>query len=546
MSSITALLPKWTKRVSIEDSGRDPLGLSRVSVTVADYLLRGIITQTYRARYYSFYCWAVWHIDTTEPATSLSDYRDKFQRLDTFFALASLEANKDAHPVGILVARIKLSEAKSKGEVDCSFRVLPSNPLGAFGQYYQGSISQLGLLQTDERGVHHVTESGEAIARTFHESVAETPYIRNGSYLQSTVPWRDFVESCHSFELDGLAAAEKERELLIDVFFREGLEHKASPLRAYSLTAFLLLVETYAPLNGESVEGSPWKLIYAPCYYGQLILDDQSTREFCFPTELQPCSEHWQLFCAHQFFTMALEYILTAVLDLASEEFVGMALDEICRRLTAQEFFHELTDLHNGGTCLRPRDLLDKVGASSPLPIRETSLQNQHAFRLDSQLSEWSMLDRDSETPSRRTAIALSILTMLYAKWSGMNQGLAASIREESLGELTMWRAFPYINGWFSEQATWESVLKPIIEDFVIDQHDRVMYGKGKLESCWLHLDKGTGRVVKDQDYSPVYRSSRCENATSILIDLGLLQRTTEKNVLITNRGAEVLRKVLR
>lgn len=367
MSTTTALLPRWTKRVSIEDGGRDPLGLSRVSATVADYLLRGIITQTYRARYYSFYCWAVWHIDTTDPATSLSDYRDKFQRLDTFFTLASLEANKDAHPVGILVARDKLAEAKNKGEVDCGFRVLPSNPLGAFGQYYQGSISQLGLLQTDDRGVHHVTKSGEAIAGAFHESVSETPYIRNGSYLQSAVSWSDFAESCHSFRLDGLAVTEKERELLIDAFFREGLEHKAPPLRAYSLTAFLLLVETYATLNGEGVEGTQWKLIYAPCYYGQLILDDQSTREFSFATELQPCSEHWQMFCAHQFFTMALENILAAVLDLASEDIVGMALDEICRRLTSKEFFQELADLH-GEACLRPRNLLENVGASSPLP----------------------------------------------------------------------------------------------------------------------------------------------------------------------------------
>ena len=69
MSTTAALLPRWTKRVSIEDGGRDPLGLSRVSAMITDYLLHGIITQTYRARYYSFYCWIIWHIDETERAT---------------------------------------------------------------------------------------------------------------------------------------------------------------------------------------------------------------------------------------------------------------------------------------------------------------------------------------------------------------------------------------------------------------------------------------------------------------------------------------------
>jgi hypothetical protein len=33
---------------------------------ITDYLLRGIITTTSRARYYSFYPWALWHIEKTE------------------------------------------------------------------------------------------------------------------------------------------------------------------------------------------------------------------------------------------------------------------------------------------------------------------------------------------------------------------------------------------------------------------------------------------------------------------------------------------------
>ena len=74
-SSAVAFLPRWTKRVSIEEGSRDPLGLSRVSGMVTDFLLQGIITQTYRARYYSFYCWAIWHIDTEETATQYE--RDK-------------------------------------------------------------------------------------------------------------------------------------------------------------------------------------------------------------------------------------------------------------------------------------------------------------------------------------------------------------------------------------------------------------------------------------------------------------------------------------
>ncbi|MBI5396726.1 MAG: hypothetical protein HZA91_15640, partial [Verrucomicrobia bacterium] len=56
--------PQWTRRVVIEGSGRDPLGLSRVSDSLTDFLLPSIITTTDRARYYSFYTWAIADIET--------------------------------------------------------------------------------------------------------------------------------------------------------------------------------------------------------------------------------------------------------------------------------------------------------------------------------------------------------------------------------------------------------------------------------------------------------------------------------------------------
>ena len=50
----------------IEEGGRDPLGLSRVSSVIIDFLMQGIITQTRGGRHYSFYCWVIWHIEKEE------------------------------------------------------------------------------------------------------------------------------------------------------------------------------------------------------------------------------------------------------------------------------------------------------------------------------------------------------------------------------------------------------------------------------------------------------------------------------------------------
>jgi hypothetical protein len=541
MSTTAALLPRWTKRVSIEDGGRDPLGLSRVSAMITDYLLHGIITQTYRARYYSFYCWIIWHIDETERATSYRDFANSFQRRDTFFTLASLEKGADSHLAGVRTAKEQLAVARNIRNVKCDFRVLPSSGLGAFGQYYEGSILNLGLISRDVDGIYHVTDSGKALALAFHETIGDTPYIRKKQYLEATIPWNDFAKSCTSFHLDGLAGSRKERELLTELFFRESLAHTASQLRAYSLSAFLQLIDTYAQSSGGGVEGSQWQLIYAPCYYGQLVLPKDRTKKFVFPDELQDCAEYWKMFCAHQFFTVALEHLLTAVLDLASENISGIPLDEICQSLTSREFLRELSDIH-GASCRRPKDLLERAGVSSPSPDLETHLRNQRDFRLDSGMCEWLVLDREPKSPPRRTAVGLSVLAMLYAKWAAMNAGVPAIIREKAGGELTMWSVFPYVGDWFSDKATWTAVLQPIIEEFVLNQHDRVMYGKGKLESCWLQTVNG--RVTKDQDYSPDYRSSRCENSMSILKDLGAIERKAGK-LSLTKRGVTVLGKVL-
>ena len=82
------------------------------------------------------------------------------------------------------------------------------------------------------------------------------------------------------------------------------------------------------------------------------------------------------------------------------------------------------------------------------------------------------------------------------------------------------------------------------MEPFVLDQHDRVMYEKGRLESCWLHrLD---GKIHKDQDYQPVFRSSRHWNSVRILRDIGLLDFGPDNEITITADGQRQLDRILK
>src|SRR5262245_15488599 len=73
------LLPRWTTRANLDPTGRDPLGLSRVANMLTDSLLTGIVTGTSRARYYSSYTWAVWHIGETERTSDPRAFERAFQ-----------------------------------------------------------------------------------------------------------------------------------------------------------------------------------------------------------------------------------------------------------------------------------------------------------------------------------------------------------------------------------------------------------------------------------------------------------------------------------
>src|ERR1051325_670755 len=119
---------------------------------ITDYLLSGIVTTTSRARYYSFYTWALWNIADEEPPMDFQEFVNALRRREAALALATLIENDSARVVGIDEARKYLATGKQTGVFDCDFQVLPSNRMGNYGQNYSGSLYKLRLLERDEAG----------------------------------------------------------------------------------------------------------------------------------------------------------------------------------------------------------------------------------------------------------------------------------------------------------------------------------------------------------------------------------------------------------
>jgi hypothetical protein len=536
--AIASLLPRWTKRVSIEEGGRDPLGLSRVSAIITDFLLQGIITQTYRARYYSFYCWAIWHIDTEEHPKSYEQFATAFQRRDSLFGLASLQFNSSSSPVGLRVIEARLPIAKQSGDVACDFRPLPSNPLGAFGQYYTGSISELGLTSRDEQGIYHVSPAGRELALAFHQSIEDTPYVRKKLYIDRSLAWKDFVKTAAKFNLDYLVHASSERDQLTKLFFSENLKSDRALMRRSSLCLLLSIIAAYGESGVAVHSGDTWNLVYAPYYYGQLQLPKRRSRQWNCPPSTKTCVDFWQYFCLHQFVTQALENLLAAVLDILSAELSGSTVREICTRLTSDAFLEKLQEIHGAGFG-RPYDLLQHLGVAVPDLNPPICRHNQLKFDLSHPSSESQILDQAPESAYERTAVAVSLLAILYAKWGGPPTDVARHISIKAGIEMHFESIRPYVVRWRDKHVTWADAMEPILSELILDQHDRVMYEKGKLESCWLHRIEG--RVFKDQDYSPGYRSPRSDNSVSVLTDLCLLAKDSNDQLSVTGGGQSTL-----
>jgi hypothetical protein len=542
----------WTKRVAANTGGRDPLGLSRVAFLITDFLLSGIITTTDRARYYSFYCWALWHIEREDKPKTDREFVTAFRRREAAMALATVAHNPTTSPVGVLAVAPQIEKGKAEGFFNCDFKVLPSNPLGGYGQYYAGSLYHLGLYHRPENSFDTVTEGiAEELAEAYHAAVERSPYIKKQLYRGPHIPAVDLEKSKEFLTLDALSNsfAATERARLIDIFFGFSNQHveQASVLRRHTLTLLLHAIGEHEQQgiypDGSKAATLDEYLLYA-FYYGVLWLEEaDETFPYKAPETLTFCRELWRQFCLHQFLAQAIELLLCSVLELLSVDVLGLTSDEVVGRLVEPEFTNTLEKL-TGKSCARPRDLLNALGIKG-VPDTATSETLQKRLLPTHSLSEAKILSLSDTDAQDMAAQGILLLAVLYGKWRGVSTDHAfAYVASHARQELWMGTVLPYLDSWADKSITWQAALQNIIEPFIFKQHDRIMYEKGKLDSCWL--ERREGRILKVQDYDPVWRSSRHLNAVRIMRDLGLVRFGDENELSLTAQGKKILERSLK
>jgi hypothetical protein len=209
--------------------------------------------------------------------------------------------------------------------------------------------------------------------------------------------------------------------------------------------------------------------------------------------------------------------------------------------MTGRSFEQALNRLIEGGG-RTPAALLAAVGEQVGRRQGPSGLERGPGW--GDELSEHGLSCRPLADPSEATAVACVSLAVLFVKWRSLLGGERfLGLTERAGNELWAGNVLTFLDLWSSSKLRWPEAIEVLVDRLIVQQHDRVMYEKHRLDTCWLSWVED--RLCKEQDYEPNWRSSRREQATRIMIDLGLLAIDKAGVITITEEGLAILNRVL-
>lgn len=548
-SALDTYLPRWTRRVAMEGSGRDPLGLTRVSDEFTGFLLPSLITITPRARYFSFYTWAIRECGQANEDGDSRKFDERLRCIDTAFAISSrFGRTTDLTITGIDKVNAKLPDPSSEEPIDTLFPVLPSSERGAFGQAYGSSIDQLGLIQWNEEDLWKLKPGrGDKLADAFYAAIRKTAYVKDGYVGEQWIPPTVLNESSKSFSLDGIRelGAKTEREILTRIFFDLD-DEDATVLRSHrqaTLGLLLHVLTAYDEIGALPIRRDVnSSCIFWPHYYGGLYVDGSPSVPYRPHPYFEVTREYWRQFCLHQFFLYAAEQFLQAMLDAMATQPEGVTKDGMLEVMLQADFIEDLkrvTERKASG----PYDLL------SSYRYGESPESVQQYFSCDHPLSEiwiyYQDLQADEpEAPVTRLGRAFAIWAQLYAKWRNSDDPALVDVAERAKQEWWVGTLFEWGDQWLDEKPDWQTTLRRLIDVFV-SRHEQVRFHKGKLDAAWFEILGG--RFSRIQDLTPEFRASRHPQVATVFQDLGLLEDGNLNEPLKPTEWAQqILNEVIR
>lgn len=548
---VTELLPRWTKFIRIEESGRDPLGLARVHDRLTDWLAPGITTQTNRARYYSFYLWAIKDTNDTDKPTTRRQFVEGMRSREAAFVLACMAHHDGDNPrnlVGVEQGRKVWRRAGDSRYLPVSFRPLPSNPQGGYGQYYGGSLYRLGLTHTpeDAHGIDQLTPEGVRIAQAFAKSVDATAYVQKIPTLDDEVPRKVLEEyGQHACLCQLSTRKQQERLTLTNLFFGLGKNPDAgASLRRDTLLLCLDVIahanKCKAPIASRDFD---FHMLEQAVFFGQLAIGKKAY-PYTPPPVLQSCAKRWRLFSSHRYCSHALQHLFAAFLEEMARTRTGLSVREFVKSLDWAAVAGCFKKWTSGSRSQTLAEWIENVIQSPSGVTEETSLRFDEKTTLKCGLNEvvlakeLSALSESGSPITDRVALALLLMFTLYCRSFHYRRGSPywAEIAQLAGDDLWFENVAQRIEETIEEHNTMEEFLSALLQNEVIRQHDKTLYQRNNVDAPWFQPNGE--KLVWQRDHQPNWGGSKMNNCLSILADLNLLVLDDEQIRLTTDGRA--------
>lgn len=218
------MAPFWAKS-SAYAVGRDPLGIQNSSMAMYSKLLPGMTNPISRIRYYGFYCWVLeeyqrLYADRGELTDDVETQHRFIRRSELLLAFimhinfyevtgvsgnlyASNRYDETTEEIDIGKGALK-KKAPKKSPYPANPEAYWQYPSGGFGQYFLGSLTNLGLVeQAAQARLFIRTERGKALADAFDRSIPPAEKERFLRIVEEGIFRRPDFDQLNSFAIHG-------------------------------------------------------------------------------------------------------------------------------------------------------------------------------------------------------------------------------------------------------------------------------------------------------------------------------------------------------
>ena len=219
--------------------GRDPLGIQNSSITLYGRLLPGMTNLTLRVRYYGFYCWILYEYDrlpNRKDWKTLTQHYNFIRRGELLIGyIMAHTSSEQLSIIGSDFVGNHLNEIDNIGYYDIGagadkFKNTPKGSVywdyssGALGQYYAGSLINLGLIEVVDK-FFHIKDDGIKLAKAYMQSISENSRKLFLEYLEKGKIDLDGIIKLEEFGIHKISISSAEWNFYRQLLLRDDGEY---------------------------------------------------------------------------------------------------------------------------------------------------------------------------------------------------------------------------------------------------------------------------------------------------------------------------------